>query len=449
MSWVYVLGMFRMVLFGAVAALTLSHVWEYRRNPAEPVRLWAMLWCGGVCVFLLGRHLQLAPNAANPLLGVRVLSTASFALAPVSLMLCRALSDRTTGRAFAALVMLTMVLLALHAFTPWFIADELVSRVDATGAPFAAGEPGPLGFVLIPNLVALGAVGVWLLRGSQRIEDRQLVIVGAVAVIMVVGANDLLMDRGAIRSVHLADIGFAAAAWALSYVVSFRRLVHYRGVERDTRIKHLFIERAIDAQENERKRIARELHDATGQALTSMLVRLRAIEDTDDFGEALADTGEVRGMARDALDNVRRMALGLHPIALDDLGLEEALRRYVENFARTTGLDVDFHVTGLDDPSVIRPPTDIVLYRIAQEALTNVVKHADASTVSVVVTHSDARIQLIVEDDGVGFDEDSGLLYGFGRQSMKERAALCGGTVSFESRRGGGTAVFVAIPVAS
>jgi signal transduction histidine kinase len=438
-----------MVLLGVVAALAIHHAWEYRRNSADPVRLWAMLWCGGVCAFLLGRHMQLDPVADDPLLGMRVMSTAAFTLAPVSMLLCRSLSDRTTGRPFALVVGVTLIVLALHAFSPWFIDSELVGRVDASGAPFSAGKPGPLGFLMVPNLVVLGAMCVYLLRGSQRIEDRRLIVVVAAAVIVITGANDLLMDGGTIRSVHLADVGFTIAACAVSYVVSFRRLIHFRSVEREKEIKHLFIERAIDAQETERKRIARELHDATGQALTSMLVRLRAIEDTERFDEALADTSEVRAMARDALDNVKRMALGLHPIALDDLGLEEALRRYVDSFARTTGIEVDFHVSGMDDPAIVPQPAGIVLYRIAQEALTNVVKHANATSVSVVLAAKDERIQLIVEDDGVGFDDDSGLLYGFGRQSMKERAALCGGTVGFESRRGGGTSVFVGIPASS
>ena len=433
-----------MVLLGVVVALSIHHGWEYRR---QPVRLWAMLWCGGVCVFLLGRHLQLEPTRTDPLVGVRVLSTAAFALAPISLMLCRALSNRTTGRLFAATVGLSVSLLAVHSFTPWFIADDLVPRIDATGSQFAAGRPGPLSFLMIPNLVALGAMCVYLLRGSQRIADRRHVVTAAAAVIMVTGANDLLMDAGAVRSILMSDVGFSLAAVAVSYVVSFRRLVHYRGIEREGEIKHLFIERAIDAQEAERSRIARELHDATGQALTSMLVRLRAVEDTDRFEEARADVGELREMAKSALDNVRRMALGLHPIALVDLGFEEALRRYVDTFSRTTGIGVDVHINGLEDPMSVPPPADIVLYRIAQEALTNVMKHAEASTVSVVVTRNADRVQLIVEDDGRGFDDETGRVDGFGRQSMKERAALCGGSVTIESRRGGGTTVYAAIPL--
>ena len=162
------------------------------------------------------------------------------------------------------------------------------------------------------------------------------------------------------------------------------------------------LRRAVQAQEAERKRLARELHDETGQALTSILLGLAAVESSKSAEEAHAAAGELRGLVVETLQSVRRLAVELRPSALDDFGLEPALRRLGETVREGGTLDVQVE-TRL---GAVRLSADVetALYRIVQEALTNAVKHAGANHVSVVVTRKSTSVQVMIEDDGGGFD---------------------------------------------
>ena len=214
--------------------------------------------------------------------------------------------------------------------------------------------------------------------------------------------------------------------------------------------RHL-LERSITLQEDERRRIARELHDQTGQRLTSVIVTLGVLEEAISEPEPRAHVQESRATAAQILKEVRSLALQLRPSVLDDLGLLAALRHYLKGYQSRFRLVVDFHALGLDDQRM-SPEVETALFRIAQQALTNVAQHAQAHSVTVLLENRGTSVQLIVEDDGQGFDVDHVMdarphegnlgLYG-----MQERAALLGGTLTVESTPGRGTSLFVRIPL--
>ena len=212
--------------------------------------------------------------------------------------------------------------------------------------------------------------------------------------------------------------------------------------------------RLADAEEAERRRIARELHDQLGQHLTAFTwgldearrLTLADVEAQTRLAERLAQLRELADtMARDA----RYLALELRPAELDDVGLESALTTYVEQWSARYGVSADVAITGITDRPV---PAEVgtALYRITQEALTNVAKHAHARQVSVIVEKPDGHVRLIVEDDGQGFDVEGTLrrtrdARRLGLAGMRERAALVGGTLTVESTPGTGTTVYVRV----
>jgi signal transduction histidine kinase len=201
------------------------------------------------------------------------------------------------------------------------------------------------------------------------------------------------------------------------------------------------LRRVVDAQEHERRRIARELHDETGQALTSVLLGLRLIEEVSP--DVRAAVAGLRETITAAIQELRSLAVELRPKALDDFGLGAAIERLADTYSRRTGIAVDVHVAGLE-----RLPEDVetALYRIVQEGLTNVAKHAGATTASVVVHRRPRSVTTVIEDDGGGFEPGS-VTQGLGLTSMRERAELVSGTVRVESRPGGGTTIAVEVPL--
>ena len=219
------------------------------------------------------------------------------------------------------------------------------------------------------------------------------------------------------------------------------------------RMRAYYLEQIITAQEEERKRIARELHDETGQALASLMVGLRNVEEAPSPQAAHQRLVELRAQTAGALEDVRRLALELRPSALDDLGLAAALRRYVQDFTTRFDVRVDLQMDGLERQR-LAPQVETAVYRIVQEALTNTARYAQASQVSVLVKAGDAQRQLsiIVEDNGCGFDAESVLRAGLAENRMglygiRERAELLGGTLTVESQSGGGTTVYVRVPL--
>jgi signal transduction histidine kinase len=214
-------------------------------------------------------------------------------------------------------------------------------------------------------------------------------------------------------------------------------------VDLSHRVEREALGRVVAAQETERRRIARELHDETGQALTSMLLGLRATEEAKDDETRRAALASLRELATATLQDVRRLAVELRPRALDDFGLEPALERLIEAFRERSGLEAEFEARIGD-----RLPSEVetALYRIVQEALTNIAKHARATTVSVLVARKSGSVTAVIEDDGVGFSpEEPG--EGLGLVGMRERVELLGGRLALESRPGAGTTVAAEVPL--
>ena len=204
------------------------------------------------------------------------------------------------------------------------------------------------------------------------------------------------------------------------------------------------LRRVVAGQELERKRLARELHDETGQALTSILLGLKGLEDAKSDDDLRKSVVALRELVVSTLHDVRRLAVELRPKALDDFGLVPALERLAETFAEQTNVAV--HVEAALGDTRLTGEVETALYRIVQEALTNVIKHANAKTVSVVLTQKGEGVVAIIEDDGRGFDSTAEHDERLGLLGMRERIALVHGRLKVESRPGRGTTVAVEVP---
>jgi signal transduction histidine kinase len=204
----------------------------------------------------------------------------------------------------------------------------------------------------------------------------------------------------------------------------------------------------LRAQEKERARVARELHDDTGQALTLLLVRLQLLADEITDPKTRAELAELRALVAQTMDGVRRLVVDLGPTVLDDLGLASSVEWLAERMRADGAIRVDLHLDLHTEPP---RPIALAIFRVAQEALTNVMRHARASSVSLRLTRSDGRIRLVVADDGIGFDiEAAGIRSeaNVGLLGMSERIALVDGALSINSVRRGGTTIRADVPIA-
>ncbi len=200
--------------------------------------------------------------------------------------------------------------------------------------------------------------------------------------------------------------------------------------------------RVLLAQESERRRIAQELHDEVGQSMTAILLVLGRAADTAD-APLREDLQQAREITRDSLDEVRRLVRRLRPGVLDDLGLVSALTSLTQDFSTHSGLHVVRHFeTGLP---TLEPETELVLYRVAQESLTNAARHADARRIEVSLHRADEAVVLEIADDGCGI---GGACEGAGIRGMRERALLAGTTLQLTSTPGSGTRIRLAAPAA-
>lgn len=216
----------------------------------------------------------------------------------------------------------------------------------------------------------------------------------------------------------------------------------------------LLLGQLVTAQENERRRISRELHDQMGQHLTAILLLVDSLKRGSDFNAALgAKLSQLEEVAGQISDEVDSLAWELRPTALDDLGLEAALDKYIRKWTERSLVPVDLQSAGLDNAR-LPPLIETAIYRIAQEALTNIARYARAKSVGIILERRHHHVSAIIEDNGCGFDIDAlqakppeerrmGLL------GMEERAALVGGTLHIESAPGMGTTVYLRIPFVS
>jgi two-component system sensor histidine kinase UhpB len=208
----------------------------------------------------------------------------------------------------------------------------------------------------------------------------------------------------------------------------------------------------IQAQEDERHRIARELHDQIGQSLTLLLIRLKLLEASPAAGAVHADLADLRAAVAAAIDQVRRLALELRPPALDQLGLIPAIRTLVREFSEQTRIGVTCEAP--TETMTLASERATALYRIVQEALTNVAKHAEARSVRVILERQRRDITVTIRDDGCGFDlpaiqacERDQEGPGLGIFGMEERVRLLGGAYAIATRPGAGTTITATIPL--
>jgi len=238
--------------------------------------------------------------------------------------------------------------------------------------------------------------------------------------------------------------GFASAAYQLHEALVASKL---NETARDDLLR-----RVTTAQEEERRRVARDLHDQTGQLLTALALAVKAAEADDRLAGARDALTDIRRLADDLGRQVHDLAVQLRPSALDDLGLAAALEEHLARWGARSSVKTDLETAGLGSTR-LPPLVETVLYRVVQECLTNVVKHARATRVSVVVERHDGHAIAIVEDDGAGFDSDPMTRLprtaSIGLLGMRERVTLAGGRLDVEAVPGQGTTVIARIPLST
>jgi signal transduction histidine kinase len=227
---------------------------------------------------------------------------------------------------------------------------------------------------------------------------------------------------------------------------SLEQAAHERAEQE--KLRERYVIGVILAQESERQRIARELHDSTSQSLTSLLVGLHNLKQNPDPTALPQQIDELRSVVGQTLEEVRTISWWLRPSALDDLGLVSALQHYIEDYQQRHHIQVDYVARGFDER--LPPELETSIYRIVQEGLTNIARYAQADCASVILNRR-RDIRIIIEDNGVGFDPstirpDNKSL---GLQGIRERAALFGGSLTIESKPGQGTSLFIQIPQTS
>jgi signal transduction histidine kinase len=246
-------------------------------------------------------------------------------------------------------------------------------------------------------------------------------------------------------------LGLAAAWFATWHVAGLEREIHRQRLA-ETR-NRLDLERLsarlVDAQEQERRSLARELHDEVGQALTAIKMAVGvALRTPGTHPRAQAALEEARGVAETTLQGVRDLSQLLHPSMLDDFGLPETLAAYLRNFSRRTGIRAQFLHEGENER--LTPDVEVCVYRIVQEALTNVARHSGALSCTVSLRRIDGEVELVVEDSGRGMVssvDGADARRGLGLMGMRERAQALAGRFTIANRPEGGTRIVVTLPV--
>ena len=207
----------------------------------------------------------------------------------------------------------------------------------------------------------------------------------------------------------------------------------------------------IEAKENERKRISRELHDEIGQALTAIKFNLDMIDKElpQNFSFARGRLVEAKSLSNQTLTAMRQLSMDLRPTMLDDLGLIPTLRWYIQNFSSRLNIYSDFKAIGFEEK--LPPQIETAFYRIIQEALNNIAKHSAANRIEIYLERSDSMISASIVDNGKGFDLHKVLHpespeRGFGIIGMQERVSLLEGHIDFQSRPGFGTHIHIEVP---
>jgi len=335
-------------------------------------------------------------------------------------------------------------------------------------------DEGPMWDTAVPifnGKVGIARIGLSESRMQASINTmttRLLLTTGIVAIFGIVAGFFLtwILTRPLLDLVHVTeamrkgDFDQAVNPWADDEIGELAKAFNTMAVDlahaeaeraKREKMRAYYLRRIILAQEEERKRIARELHDETGQSLASLMVGLRNVETAATREQMLARLADMRAVASKTLEAVHDLALELRPSVLDDLGLVAALERYVNAYQNRFKVNIDFQSVGLRDDR-LPPLVEIAVYRIVQEALTNAAKYAQSDQISVLLEKHGGQLSVIVEDDGVGFNADATIHHALsnrklGLYGMRERAEQLGGTLLIESEIDKGTTIYLRIPL--
>jgi two-component system, NarL family, sensor histidine kinase UhpB len=331
---------------------------------------------------------------------------------------------------------LVQALIQVPVFYRVLIANSAIIFIGATGGTYLATRLGTLSYIPLIIFVTLGwLVSVALNFVLLQFAFRPLLDLGKVM-------NRVQAGERTLRA-PLTGMDAQAGQLALTFNMMLEAI--------DEANRHRAAQ-IINAQEEERKRVARELHDETSQVLTSLLISLALLEESITSPPARERITETRQLAHQTLRAIRSLSIDLRPSALDDLGLLPALRWYIKEYQQKFSIEVDFQATGIKER--LSAEMETVLYRIVQEALTNVARHSHAQKVSVLLKEEDNAINTTISDNGRGFDyaqlkkkPSHGQERGWGLVGMIERAQLLGGTLTIDSKADHGTVIHAHIPI--
>ncbi|OGL50238.1 MAG: hypothetical protein A3H37_00600 [Candidatus Schekmanbacteria bacterium RIFCSPLOWO2_02_FULL_38_14] len=365
----------------------------------------------------------------------------------------------------------------VHSFENGFPKELLAVNRVSPGSKFRVEmldtEEGIITDVAVPLFGGkLGTVRVGMnekhLRNKLNAITLQILIVTAIVSLLSIGAASLLtivLTRpitnlvSFVNALGKGDFEQRARIWAddeigkLSNAFNdmIQKLKNFKTeLEFKEEMTSQLLKKVINAQEEERKRIARELHDQTSQSLTSLMIGLKILKSAKTLDEVTKRSDDLRELTSKTLEEVHDLAIQLRPTVLDDIGLDIALQKYVADYSMKFNIKVDYHSIGFDS---FRLPTEIeiVIYRVVQEALANILKHSEARNACLLLENRGNLLKVIVEDNGKGFDvrkvmssEIDGKLGLFG---MQERINLISGDITIESTPGNGTNIYITVPI--
>ncbi|PIY20742.1 MAG: hypothetical protein COZ12_08425 [Deltaproteobacteria bacterium CG_4_10_14_3_um_filter_60_8] len=320
-------------------------------------------------------------------------------------------------------------------------------------APFGPGIAGGLrvGLAEAPSRRENGEFLQSLLANTMAVFGLAIICSGILTWLIMRPIKKLVAATQSIRrgdfNIQVVDAAKDEVGQLIDAFNSMARQLKKAQAERDEKesIRKEFLQRIIATQEGERKRIARELHDQSGQALASFMLELKVLERAEDREQFLTGITRLRSAITDEMDALHDLAVELRPSVLDDMGLLAALDRYLGDFRNKFKINATMVNLGFEGQ---RPDVAVetCVYRIIQEALTNAVKHAMALEVKVILEWRGDRLRGVVEDDGIGFDACCSHAAGLGLYGMEERSLLLGGSFSMQSAPGEGTMVIFEVP---
>ena len=334
----------------------------------------------------------------------------------------------------------TLAVRATHGYESWTNPEKILALTyEFEDKPLLQNFVTRKQSVIIPS--TLEYPGWTAYPGTEHIQNWMGVpIIANEKVIGLCGIDKTISDFFTSEHLQLAEALVSQASVAIQNAWLFEQV--RAGRERLQTLSR----RLVEIQEEERRYIARELHDEAGQALTSIKVGLQLlVRDAHKPEAILADVDELQRMTDEVSESLHNLAVGLRPATLDHLGLVAALRQYVQEFSEKHRLMAQFESIQLDHR--LHPDVEAAIYRIVQEALTNVARHAQATRVDVILEQRNDRMVVIVEDNGIGFDPTENLAQNrLGIYGMRERAEMLGGELTVESSDEVGTTLFVEVP---